>query len=37
MHYVTRRFQRVQKYKFSVTCLGALFMESVTVPSEHEK
>jgi hypothetical protein len=29
MHYVIRRFHRMQKRKFSVTCPGALFRETV--------
>jgi hypothetical protein len=31
MHYVTSRSHRMQKYKFGVTYLGALFVESVSV------
>jgi hypothetical protein len=37
MHYVTSRSQRMQKHKFGVTCLGALFMETTPDPPEHEK
>jgi hypothetical protein len=37
MHYVTRRSDWMQKYKFGVTCPGALFVESVPVRIEHEK
>jgi hypothetical protein len=37
MHYVTHRYYRMQKQKFSVTCLEAHFVESVLVPPEHEK
>jgi hypothetical protein len=34
---VTRKFQRMQKHKFGVTCPRALFMENVVGPPEHEK
>jgi hypothetical protein len=37
MHYMTRRSHWMQKHKFSVKCPGALFVESVQVPPEHEK
>jgi protein gp37 len=37
MHYMTRRTHWMQKRNFGVTCLGALFMGSVTVPPVHEK
>jgi hypothetical protein len=37
MHYVTYRSHRMQKHKFGVTCPGALFVESVPVPPEHEQ
>jgi hypothetical protein len=37
MHYVNRRSQRTQKYKFSVMCPDMLFMETATGPPEHEK
>jgi hypothetical protein len=36
MHYVTRRYHRMQRQKFSITCPGALFVESVQVPLEQE-
>jgi hypothetical protein len=34
---VTRRFQRMQKHKFGITCPGALFMETAVGPPEHGK
>jgi hypothetical protein len=34
---VTHRPHRVQKNEFNVTCSGALFVESLLVPPEHEK
>jgi hypothetical protein len=34
---VTHRSQWMQKHKFSLTCLGALCVESVPVPPELEK
>jgi hypothetical protein len=37
MHYVPHRSHWIKKHKFGVTCLVALFMESVLVPPEHEK
>jgi hypothetical protein len=37
MHYVTRRFQRIQKHKFGIMCPGALLMETVVGPPEQEK
>jgi hypothetical protein len=37
MHYVTHGSHRMQKQKFGVTCLGALFVESVPVPHEDVK
>jgi hypothetical protein len=37
MHYVTRRFHWMQKHIFGVTCIVALFVESVSVPHKHEK
>jgi hypothetical protein len=37
MHYVTRRTDRMLEHKFEVMCPGALFMESISVPLEHEK
>jgi hypothetical protein len=37
MHYVTRRSLQMQKHKFGVTCLGALFMKTTPTPSEHKK
>jgi hypothetical protein len=37
MHYVIHRFHRMQKHKFGVMCLGALFMETALGPPEHEK
>jgi hypothetical protein len=37
MHYVTYISQWMQKHKFSITCPGALFVESVPVLPEHEK
>jgi hypothetical protein len=33
MHYVTRTSHRMEKYKFDVTCPGALFVESVLAPT----
>jgi hypothetical protein len=35
MHYTTRRFHWMQKYKFSVTCPNALFVESKLFPLVH--
>jgi hypothetical protein len=37
MHYVTHRSHWIEKHKFSITCPDALFVESVSVPPEHEK
>jgi hypothetical protein len=37
MHYVTRIYHRMQKYKFGATCPRALFVNSVPLPPEHEK
>jgi hypothetical protein len=37
MHYVTRRSHQMQKNKFSVTCPGTLFVESLPVAHLHEK
>jgi hypothetical protein len=37
MHYVTRRSHRMQKHKFDVTLLDALYVNSIPVPPEHEK
>jgi hypothetical protein len=37
MHYVTNRYHRMQKHKFSVWCPYVFFVESVLVPPEHEK
>jgi hypothetical protein len=37
MHYVTRISHRMQKHKFGITSTGTIFVESVPVPSEHEK
>jgi hypothetical protein len=37
MHYVTRRSHCMQKHKFSVTSPDAFFVESISVPPEHEK
>jgi hypothetical protein len=34
---VTHRSYWMQKHKFSVTCLGALFMDTTPVPPKHEK
>jgi hypothetical protein len=34
---VTHRSNWMQKDKFGVTCPGAVFIESVPVPPEHEK
>jgi hypothetical protein len=34
---VTRRSSRMQKHKFGITCPGALFVDSIPVPPEHEK
>jgi hypothetical protein len=36
-HYVIRRSPWMQKQKFSVTCPGTFFDESIPVPPEHEK
>jgi hypothetical protein len=37
MYYVNRISLQMQKHKFGVMCLGALFVESVLVPPKHEK
>jgi hypothetical protein len=37
MHYMTHRSHRMQKHKFTVTCLNALFVKSIPVPPEHEQ
>jgi hypothetical protein len=37
MHYVMCRSHQMQKQKFNVTCQSTIFVESVPVPSEHEK
>jgi hypothetical protein len=37
MHYVTCRSHWMQKYMFGVTSPNTLFVESTTVPPEHEK
>jgi hypothetical protein len=37
MHYVTRRYHRIQKHKFGVKCPDALFVESEPVPAEQTK
>jgi hypothetical protein len=37
MDYMTRRAHRMQKHKFSVTCLGALFMKAAPGSHQHEK
>jgi hypothetical protein len=33
----TSRSQQMQKHKFGVTCPNAPFIESIPVPTEHEK
>jgi hypothetical protein len=37
MHYVTRIPHRMQKYMFGATCPSTLFLDSLPVPSEHNK
>jgi hypothetical protein len=37
MRYVTSRLHQMQKDKFGVMCLDALFVKSVAVSPEHEK
>jgi hypothetical protein len=37
MNYVTHRAHRMQKYKFNITCPGALSVESVPDPPKHDK
>jgi hypothetical protein len=37
MHYMTDISHRMQKHKFSVTCPGAVFMETTMGPPEIEK
>jgi hypothetical protein len=37
MHYMTQRSHWQQKHRFSITCPGAVFVESVPVPPELEK
>jgi hypothetical protein len=37
MHYVTRISHRMLKHMFGVTCLDALFLESVPAQLEQEK
>jgi hypothetical protein len=37
MHYMTCISHWMQKLKFGVMCPGALIVESVPVPPEHEK
>jgi hypothetical protein len=37
MHYVTRRSHQMQKPKFGAMYPGLFFVESITVPPEHEK
>jgi hypothetical protein len=37
MHYMTYKSHQTQKHKFTVECLGALFVKSVPVPPEHEQ
>jgi hypothetical protein len=37
MHFVTRRSHMMQKHKFGVTSLVALFMLTAPVPPKHEK
>jgi hypothetical protein len=37
MHCVTHKSHRMQKPKFDVMCLDALFVQSVPVPLEHEQ
>jgi hypothetical protein len=36
MLYVNHRSHRMQKHKFGVTCPSSVFVESVSVPLEHE-
>jgi hypothetical protein len=36
MHNVSRRSHRMQKHKFRVTCPEALFVKSVSLPTEHD-
>jgi hypothetical protein len=36
MHYVTHRSHRMQKHKLRVTCPDVVFVESVSVPTEHD-
>jgi hypothetical protein len=37
MHYMTYRSHQMKKHIFGVLCPNALFVESVSVPTEHEK
>jgi hypothetical protein len=37
MHYVTRRSHQMQKHKFYVTCLDALFVKYVPDQPKNEK
>jgi hypothetical protein len=37
MHYAPRRYHRMQKHKFTITCPSALLMETTSVPPQHEK
>jgi hypothetical protein len=37
MHYVIRRYHRLQKHKFGLRCPGAFFVKSVCVSLEQEK
>jgi hypothetical protein len=37
MHYMNHRSHQMEKYKLGVTCPGELFVQSVSVPPEHEK
>jgi hypothetical protein len=37
MYYVIHRYLRVEKHKFGITCPDMLFVESIPIPSEHEK
>jgi hypothetical protein len=36
-HYLTHTSHRMQKHMFTVMCPDALFVESIPVPTEHEK
>jgi hypothetical protein len=36
MHYVSHRYHRMKKHKFTVTCPNSLLMETTSVPPKHE-